>query len=174
MRRIEDPLGMEWSVDVVWTNRYLGSRIERRLDGRNARRGDRNRDLSWIDDGVETLGVIGEMGTLGIMVVVAVLSVALTFAWGPFLFVLVLDVVELLLFPLIAAGIIAWRVGRRHAFPVVAARRGDAIARWRVVGVREARRVEQAIAEAIKVGGDVELLFIEYREPSPPPAQAAG
>ncbi len=172
MRRIDDPFGDRWTVDVEWTSRYLGSRIERRLR-RRSRRDIRKRDWSSVFDGLDFLGGIGELGTAGIVVAIAILAVGATWAFGPVLLVLALDLIELLLFPMIAAGVIAWRLRRRHAFSIVAIRQGHRIAQWCVVGVRETRRIEKAIAEAIRSGGDADTLSSEYRAPSPPPVDGA-
>jgi hypothetical protein len=157
-----------WSVDVSWTdirfltqitrlqNRRAKARREReqaKVEGKTERRGG-----SWIDALSAAPSDFGDVLVLGVVVLVVILLV-LAFPW---LLVLFLDIAELLVFPLIAIVVIGWRVARRRPFPITAMRDHEPVARWRVVGVRDARRVERAIADAIVAGGDPVVLFPEY------------
>lgn len=164
MRRVTNPLGVDWYVDVDWTGVRAGRRVERRLERRRARRVDcaepdppRRRSGWWEHLDFPEL-FPDEFG----LAVVAIVVVVLVRPWA---FVLASDLIELMLFPLIAAGIVGWRVARNHAFTVVAARWDAPIAAWKVTGWREARHVERAIAEAIKVDADPGLLFEARRMP---------
>jgi hypothetical protein len=183
MRRINDPAGAEWFVDVDWTGRRVGTRIERRLERHAARRDNRatkgspsrhrRRDL-WGDtldpDAVSAFFEFGVAAWVVVSVITAIVAIAVL---GPWVLVVFIDLLELLVFPLIAGVVAGWRVARRHSFTIVAARYEFPIAVWKVVGFRSARRIERAIAEAIKVGGNVEDLFPEYREVTPPSVDAA-
>lgn len=168
MRRVTDLEGVDWYVDVDWTGRRAGGRVERRLERRRQRRADpappagsRRRRRWW--DNLDFPDVfLDEFGLWLLLTLVAVVVVVLV---GPWVLVLAIDLIEFVLFPLLAAGIVGWRVARKHAFTVVAARWDAPIAVWKVTGWREARRVERAIAEAIKVGGDPGLLFEARRMP---------
>ena len=162
-----DPAGVDWYVDVDWTGRRAGGRVERRLARRREHRAERSRtapnrrrDRWWDHDFPDIFG--DEFGLWLLVVVVAVVVAVLL---GPWALVLAIDLIEFLLFPLFAAVIVGWRVAHKHAFTVVAARWDMPLAVWKVTGWREARRVERAIAEAIEVGGDPGLLFEARRMP---------
>ena len=94
-----------------------------------------------------------------VVVVVAVIAAVIAFPW---LLVLFLDLAELLVFPLLALGIIGWRVARRRPFTITAERGNEVVAEWNVIGAREARRVERAVDDAIVAGGEPGGLFPEY------------
>jgi hypothetical protein len=176
MRRVLDPSGVGWSVDVAWTDVRLGANLERRREARERKRRARSkpdsegaaetagdRDASpWID--VFTSFIPDELGAIVAVVAVGILVVLAVLAF-PWLLVLLLDFAELLAFPLLALVIVGWRVMRRRPFTITAARGRRLQASWWVVGWREARRVERAVADAIVAGGEAVDLFPEYAEP---------
>jgi hypothetical protein len=169
MRRVAGPNGVAWNVDVSWTDIRFGTKYKRKRDARaraqresdEARaRGDEPAPRgSWLEyvDFPEVDSVAGIVA--GIIVVALVVVAVLAFPW---LLVLLLDLVELLLFPLIAIGIIAWRVLRKRPFTITADRWEERVAEWNVIGLREARRVERAVADAVVAGGDPVELFPEF------------
>lgn len=113
--------------------------------------------FDWIDP----FGGIDDFpGFLVLLVVVAVLVAAvIAFPWLP---ALAFDLVDLLVFPVLAVVIVSWRVTRRYRFAIAAARDGVDVASWHVTGVRAARRIERAVADAICAGGDPAILFPEH------------
>jgi hypothetical protein len=172
VRRVTDPAGVRWSVDVSWTDIRFGSRFYKLRAARDRRRraraegraaDGRTRWYDWIDVPFDVDSFIA----LAVIIIV----IALAILFFPWLFVLFLDLAELLIFPLLAVVIIAWRAARRRPFTITAERsdrRDDLTApEWRVVGVRDARRVERAVADAIVAGGDPDALFPEYAHPFP-------
>lgn len=168
VRRVTDPAGVDWYVDVDWTGRRAGGRVERRLARRREHRAEQSRTAPgrrrarWWDR-LDFPYIFGD--EFGLWLLVVVVAVVVAVLLGPWALVLAIDLIEILLFPLFAAVIVGWRVARKHAFTVVAARWDMPLAVWKVTGWREARRVERAIAEAIEVGGDPGLLFEARRMP---------
>jgi hypothetical protein len=171
MRRVTDPTGAAWTVDVSWTDVRFGTQFKRKREARAERRRARAQAKargepvksrgSWLD-GLDVVPFDLE-GVVAVAVVVAVVILAvLLFPW---LAVLLLDAAELLAFPLIAIVIIGWRASRRRPFTITAEREHEQVAEWRVVGVRVARRVERALADAIVAGGTVTELFPENAPP---------
>jgi hypothetical protein len=169
MRRVADPNGGTWSVDVSWTDLQFWSMLTRK---RRQRAQKRNSDApaspheSEETGGPDVLDVAGQLlpddfpGIFAVIAVVVVVIVAvIAFPW---LLVLFLDLAELLVFPLLALGIIGWRVARRRPFTITAERGNEVVAEWNVIGAREARRVERAVADAIVAGGEPAELFPEY------------
>jgi hypothetical protein len=167
MRRVADPHGLMWSVDVSWTDVQFGTRFRRKRAERakewrgraDAKAHGRDLGGSWFDyvdiAAVDSISAIVAGVVFTALVVIAV-------AIFPWLLVLFLDLALILVFPLLALGIIGWRVTRRRPFTITADWEGERVAEWRVVGLREARRVERAVADAIVAGGDPVELFREY------------
>jgi hypothetical protein len=175
VRRVADPNGVAWSVDVSWTDIRFGSRFYRLRARRDERRRARAEGKAGSDGGAwfETIAeLVGSLDNL-VLVVVAVVAALFAILFFPWLLAFFLDFVLILIFPLLAIAVIAWRAARRRPFTITAERsdrRDDLTApEWRVVGVREARRLERAVADAIVAGGDPDVLFPEYVEPFPAP-----
>jgi hypothetical protein len=171
MRRVTDPTGAAWTVDVSWTDVRFGTQFKRKRAARAERRRDRAHKKalgepvesrgSWFD-GLDVFpDDFGSVVAVIVVVVVVILAVLLF----PWLTVLLLDAAELIAFPLIAIVIIGWRASRRRPFTITAEREHEPVAEWRVVGVRVARRVERALADAIVAGGAATELFPEYAHP---------
>lgn len=168
MRRVTDPSGTKWRVDVAWTGIYLGSRFSRyRRDRARRRRDLPRRDrrsghdaFSALDVGDLVASILDSLGGIALVVGVIVAIVALVFVF-PWILVLFLDLAEILVFPIAAVAIIVWRVARHRPFVITADHGVEPILTWEVVGWREARRIERAIADAVVAGGDPEHLFPE-------------
>jgi hypothetical protein len=169
MRRVADPNGVAWNVDVSWTDVRFGTQYKRKREARARARRERVEAKargeepaprgSWLDYvPLPDVDLDGGIVFAVIVIVVAVIAV-LAFPW---LLVLFLDLAEILVFPLIAIVIISWRVLRKRPFTITADRGEERVAEWNVVGWREARRVERAVADAVVAGGDPVGLFPDY------------
>ncbi len=160
MHRVADPNGVAWNVDVSWTDIRFGTKYKRKREERARARRERaenrpqdgdEKNRGWWLDGLDAFpdDTWSFVAVVGVIVVTFVAVLAFPWLLVPFI-----DLAELLLFPLIAIGIIAWRVMRRRPFTITADRGEDRVAEWNVVGLREARRVERAVAQAVVAGGD--------------------
>jgi hypothetical protein len=168
MRRVVGPDGVAWNVDVSWTDLRLGGNFRERRRRRANERRDRAVSPAHGRDGKDRGWWLGALeafpdDTWSFVAVVAVIVVTVVAVFAfPWLLVLFLDFAELLAFPLLALIIVGWRVTRRRPFTITAERGGELVAEWRVVGLREARRVERAVADAVVAGGEPPELFPDY------------
>lgn len=174
MRRVHDPNGVSWSVDVDWTGRRFGHHLGRTRAWASERRARRKGSSPSTGDNLSALWELSgcipdELGVIGFVVfaiVAIVLLVLLTVFVGPWMIALLLEAGELLIFPIVAIGVISWRAWRKRPFAIQAQRDGLEVATWHVVGVRQARRTEKALADAVAAGGDASILFPELRTSS--------
>jgi hypothetical protein len=168
MRRVTDPHGVAWNVDVSWTDIHVGEQYKRKRAERARARRERAEARTREDERPSRWwwleGFFGSpdpaWGFVAVVVIIVATFVAV-FAF-PWLLVLFLDFAELLAFPFLAAVIVGWRVTRRRPFTITAEHGGELVAEWSVVGWREARRVERAVADAIVAGGEPLELFPDY------------
>ena len=165
MRRVTDPSGVAWVVDVEWTGRRQGFWQRYRARKRRKRKGLGDQ-LDDLGDGPAHLFDVFDVFDDGLAVIGALLAliafVVAAIVFGPWIFVLLLDLLEILIFPILAGLIIAWRVLRKRPFALRAERMGVEVARWNVVGVLAARELEHSIAESVVAGGDVTTLYPEH------------
>lgn len=168
MRRVTGPDGREWEVDVHWTGRpgkarrlprvhaYWARRAERKAARKKRKEDDPPR---WYD----ALDVI-DFDLDGLIAVAIIVAIVVFVIFGaPILYLLAFDLLEILLLPVVAAGVVAWRTLRGTGFSLSASCGGHEQQRWNVVGVRQARAMERAIAEAVIAGGDVTTLFLHEK-----------
>ena len=166
---MSSPDGRAWEVDVHWTGRQLrGRRLERARAHVNRKRQARTVARAKRKDGdkarwFDFLDVVDlDFDGLVVVSILVVFVAALVFG-APIMSFLALDLLEVLFFPMIALVLLTWRAARGSAFALTAACEGVNIQRWQVKGVRTARAMERAIADALVAGGQAETLFHEDR-----------
>lgn len=111
----------------------------------------------WFDHGFDKIDFDLD-GMIAVAIIITV--VALLIFGAPILYLLALDLLEILLLPVLAAMVVVWRTLRGSGFTLTAARDGKEVQRWHADGVGTARAMERSIAEAVAAGGDVTTLFV--------------